>query len=130
MFKLFTLALMITMPSGHRWIVLAHGPTVRQIQGIVELYDAPMDGMVVELYDNPEVMLTDKPLKIIKQQKIASVTTDRNGKFKFKNIRSGKYELRVAPDVNTGINTLSIIVKVRRLWFWPLGRAVKVRLSY
>lgn len=129
MIRILALVLMISIPSGNRWLVISNGPTVRHIKGTVELYDLPMSEMVVELHNNPEVILSDKPLEI-KQQKIASVITDQNGKFKFPNVSPGKYELRVAPDPATGINTISIIVRVRRLWFWPLGRGVKVRLSY
>jgi hypothetical protein len=102
--------------------------SVRIIQGTVKYPDlSPASGVVVELYDNLDVVLHRDPGWEGKQHKIASTTTDQNGRLKFKKVRPGKYEVRALLDHQTGANQTSIIVRVRRFWFWPLGRALKVR---
>ena len=133
MISLFSLALMLSLTTSapaQTWIVIANGPTVRLIQGVViDATDFPYEGMVVELYDNPDVILKPGPGWEGKQHKIASATTDRNGKFKFPKVRPGKYEVRVTPDLRVGTNQKSVIVKVRRCWFWPLGRGLRIRID-
>jgi hypothetical protein len=104
--------------------------TVRRIEGTVEyLYDGDdlkASEVVVELYDNPDVILNREKRYSGKQNKIASVITDKNGKFTFPRVNPGLYEVRALVDQRTGANQSSIIVRVRRFWFWPLGRPLKI----
>lgn len=107
------------------WAIYSKVHTLRLIQGTVEYPDgSTAEGVVVELYDNPDVILDRNPGWQDKQKKLDSVTTDKSGKFKFSKVSPGKYEVRVLFDPSTGANQTSVIVRVRRYWFWPLGRSL------
>jgi len=60
----------------------------------------PLEGILVEVYNRPEVALHPSMYsgsdvkKEIKQRKIASCKTGKDGMFCFKGIKPGKYEIR------------------------------------
>ena len=130
---LTSLTILISLLSPafvEEWIVLSEVHTLRLVQGTVEYPDgSPAEGVVVELYDNPDVILEHESGWQDKQNKIESVTTDKDGKFKFSKVSPGKYEVRVKLDPGTGANQTSVIVRVRRFWFWPLGRSLRIQYS-
>ncbi len=90
---------------------------------------SPATGIVVELNSNPEAILNAGPAWKEKQNIVARTTTDKRGRFKFPKVPSGKYEVRVNLDLRTGSNQTSVIVRVRRFWFWPLGRSLRIRYT-
>jgi hypothetical protein len=90
----FTLMLGLLMCPAFKgnWIIIEHGPTLRLIQGIVEFEDgSPAEGIVMELHDQPDVILISGPEWQRKQKLIGSVTTDHNGRFRFPKVPSGRY---------------------------------------
>jgi hypothetical protein len=57
---------------------------------------APMEDVLVELYDQPEIALTAKTSSDReKQKRLAACVTGKDGKFSF-DPRPGKYELRLS----------------------------------
>jgi hypothetical protein len=63
---------------------------------------APIGGILVEVYDHPEVALDSygKLLKgkVRKQKKLSSCRTSKEGTFCFSGIKPGKYEIRLTDD--------------------------------
>jgi hypothetical protein len=113
------------------WDINPEVHTLRRIQGTVLYPDESIaSGVFLELYDNPNAILGDNPWKPMgSQKKIAIAKTDTKGKFRFPKVSPDKYEVRALLDQQTGANQTSVIVRVRRFWFWPLGRSLTIRYS-
>ncbi|MFN6964861.1 MAG: carboxypeptidase-like regulatory domain-containing protein [Pyrinomonadaceae bacterium] len=66
------------------------GGTVKEIRGrVVDPNEQPVPGALIEIYDNPD-------LDIDKRRRVAACRVGADGKFKFKGLRPGKYELRAS----------------------------------
>jgi hypothetical protein len=131
-FHPFTLmiGLLLSPAFSGDWVIIEHGPTLRLIQGVVEFQDgSPAEGIVMELRDQPDVILGPGSEWQRKQKLIGNVTTDHNGRFKFPKVPSGRYEVRAQSDLHIGTIQTSVIVRVRSFWFWPLGQVLRIRLD-
>ena len=71
---------------------------------VADINGKPTAGILVEVYDHPEVVTDESARKRlaageIKQRKLASCKTGKEGVFCFEGIEPGKYEVRIS-DVN------------------------------
>ena len=97
------------------WIreVLEGEHVVSQIRGRTLLNgDIPEEGVLVEVFDNPDVALNQSSGKKKRTQKrVAACITKQEGEFCFRGIHPGKYELRSSKRER---NTTSVIVVLVR----------------
>lgn len=88
--------------SGSEVITVIEKKVYKRMRGTV--YDAAgflMPDTLVEVFDHPESLLLKYPARERaqrKQRRIAACKTGEDGKFCFKGLRPGKYELRVSRD--------------------------------
>lgn len=99
----------ITTRSGFVREVLEGEQIVRQISGQTLLNgDMPEEGVLVEVYDNPSIALSQAPVRKKRtQNRVAACITNQEGEFCFQGVRPGKYELRSSKRER---NTTSVIV--------------------
>jgi len=85
----------------------------------------PLEKVLVEVYTNPKWLLDKNYSQRGKNQKrVAVCETSENGKFSFKNLSKGTYELRISK--NTDRNPIHMLIKVD-----PKDRrAVKKRIEF
>ena len=85
----------------------------KRIQGtIVDLNGEGVYGADVSVYDHPEVWSDDSlndDQKRAKQTKVATTSTDEDGKFSLRKLPKGAYEIEFNKG---GFDTLSVIVEV------------------
>jgi Carboxypeptidase regulatory-like domain len=83
----------------------------RELSGRVELHeDTPIEDVLVEVFDQPEYLLREGPSEAPKQKKLAACVTAEDGKFCFRHLPPGKYELRAS--INGGWNITHVYVVV------------------
>lgn len=91
---------------------VTYKPTIKRISGRVVGYGAVNPGARIRVFDKPEVWANDSLSLVDKRQRqteIASTVTDEKGKFDFRRIPKGAYEVEFSRD---GWNFLSVIVNV------------------
>ena len=94
-------------------IVMTH-PAVRAVRGVVTAPDGrPMDDVLVEVFDHPEVVMERGQAKPA-QHRIAACITTGTGRF-FVKVPSGSCEVRFSKSSREGWECTSILVRVRRL---------------
>ena len=101
------------------WGHIANGyierSTYRRIEGVVVDYsDEPMDGVLIEVYDHPEfnpALQRDGAGGKGEQRRISGCKTRPDGKFCFRGIGPGKYDLRAS---KTNFNSTSIMLTIRQ----------------
>ena len=98
-------------------IVVVDEKHYRQIRGVVRIQSDPdpikEKEALVEIFTRPENLLQDRSTgsKVkSKQRRIAACRTGIDGKFCFRNVGPGKYELRSS--IGFGINVTSVCVIV------------------
>ncbi len=76
----------------------------------------PLGGALVEVFTNPEYLLSDKSYSRGKpeQRRVAACRAGADGQFCFRGLASGKYELRSSSDDTYGWNASQIYVVVDR----------------
>jgi hypothetical protein len=99
-----------TRQWGNEHIVLVDHKPYRQIQGTVFIGNKEkIENALVELFTHPEHLLlstyVEREEAKSKQRRLAACKTGADGRFCFKNIPAGKYELRMS--VTYGINLSS-----------------------
>jgi len=78
----------------------------RELVGIVgmQFADRPMEGALVEIFDKPDYLLSGKQWEDRPQQKrLRACVTSADGKFCFRGLPSGKYEIRVSKELGWNI---------------------------
>jgi protocatechuate 3,4-dioxygenase beta subunit len=76
--------------------VVVEAKAYRRLQGRVVRLGEPVEDALVEIFDKPEYLLSpgsdsqDRP----KQERLAACRTSADGKFCFRDLPSGTYELR------------------------------------
>jgi protocatechuate 3,4-dioxygenase beta subunit len=103
---------------GVCWSVLPHelvrydGPAKRLRGRVTDYRGAPIPGVAVEVYDNPQVW-SDESLSLVqkrtKQNMVASSVTDEKGTFNVRGVSRGLYEVQFS---RMGWNTLSVMLNV------------------
>ena len=81
----------------------------------------PGAGVLVEVYNHPEVVLRDSGRNRTGQTRILGCVTDQRGRFAFK-LKTGDYELRASN--GPGWNVTSVVIRVRKGRFISLHRLV------
>ena len=96
-----------------------HGTVMEDIQS-----HQPANGVLVEIYNHPEIVRQDSSPHRTGQTRIIGCITGQNGRFSFK-LKSGDYELRAskAPDMKV----TSILIRVRKPGF-PSTKHLVVQL--
>lgn len=109
-----------TRYGGNIWITQQEEGTFKKIAGKVQFPGSDdMEGALVEVFDKPDYLLCDylpnnpnncttEPPK--KQHRKAACITEKDGSFCFKNLKAGKYELRISK--GSGWNVVHSIVVV------------------
>lgn len=71
----------------------------------------PAPGVLVEVYNHPEVVLEDSSRNRTGQTRIIGCVTDPRGRFSFK-LKAGDYELRASN--GAGWKVTSVVIRVRK----------------
>jgi protocatechuate 3,4-dioxygenase beta subunit len=79
-----------------------------------DLNGEPVEGVLVEVFDHPDWIVLDYPASRVEQHRIAACKTESDGSFCFKNISSGRYELRASKDRAWNPSHVYIVVSPRR----------------
>ena len=91
---------------------ITYKSSIKKISGRVVGFGNVNPGTDVQLFDKPEVWADDSLTwneKRKRQTEIASTVTDSNGKFEFRAVPRGAYEIQFS---NSGWNVLSVLVNV------------------
>jgi hypothetical protein len=98
--------------GGNEAVVFVEQASHRRLAGTVHAPDGTKLGnALVEVFDHPEYLLQDKPWVNRPQQKrLAACRTAADGKFCFRNLPSGKYELRSSVDRGWDVTHIYVIV--------------------
>jgi hypothetical protein len=101
-----------THPGANQVVVVVEKDSYRRLEGKIEMYDArPLKDVLVEIFDQPEYLLdTSNFPKPPNQRRVAVCLTSADGKFCFKDLPSGKYELRSSIDGGWNITHVVVIV--------------------
>ncbi len=101
--------------GGNEMIVMVDEKSHRELHGkVVAPDDKPLENALVEIFDKPEYLSApgDNSHGNPEQKRLAVCLTGRDGKFCFRNIPSGSYELRSS--IDRGWNVTRVRVSVDR----------------
>jgi len=84
---------------GKDWVIITESENLKLLQGkaVSTREDATLANVLVEVYDQPDILLLDwkeRSARISEQHRIAACVTGKDGRFCFRKIPPGKYELR------------------------------------
>lgn len=98
--------------GGNQAVVIVPEHHFRDIRGTVETFqDEKMDGALVEIFDKPDYLVNNKPWAARPEQKrLKSCVTATDGKFCFRSLPSGTYELRVSRDQGWNVTHVYVVV--------------------
>ena len=102
----------ITRAGANLFVLKIEKEPYRRIEGTVNAFvGEAMENVLVEVFDHPDYLLGDNPLREPpKRKKVAACATAADGKFCFRNLPPGKYELRSS--ISGGWNITHIYVVV------------------
>ncbi|MHB8609432.1 MAG: carboxypeptidase-like regulatory domain-containing protein [Candidatus Acidiferrales bacterium] len=101
-----------TRQGANLFVVQDEEKPYRDLNGIVEMGSAePVGDVLVEIFDQPEYLLK-APAKAPKQKRLAACVTGADGKFCFRYLPAGEYELRAS--LNGGVNITHVYVVVEK----------------
>jgi protocatechuate 3,4-dioxygenase beta subunit len=95
--------------GGNEMVVMVEERSYRELRGKIQTQDSrTVEGALVEVFDKPEYLLSTgpNPSHSPEQKRLAACRTTADGKFCFRNLPSGTYELRSS--VSTGWNVTHI----------------------
>lgn len=102
-----------TRPGANMYIVQQEETPYRELKGTVELGgDHPLEDVLVEIFDQPEYLLKQFGPPPASQKRLAACVTSEDGKFCFRHLAPGKYELRASSQA--GVNVTHVYVVVNR----------------
>jgi hypothetical protein len=97
--------------GGNINVVLKEPEAMRNVRGIVkDPLDKPMTGVLVEVYDHPEVAVKNPSPDRTGQGRIAACRTGETGMFSL-DLEPGKYELRFSKSSGWNVTTVPVEVK-------------------
>jgi hypothetical protein len=100
-----------THQGGNELIVHVDPSIYKKIEGVVEdINGKPLGGVLVEIFDNPEWIRQRLIRSPVEQRRLAVAKTKRNGKFRFDNLPSGSYELRLSRSAAWNVSHIFITV--------------------
>jgi hypothetical protein len=103
----------ITRNGGNQHIVIKEEKIHRTLRGVV---DPQTEKVLVEVFDNPEHLLLNYPENMTRrklQKRIASCETGADGRFCFRNLPPGKYEMRFSIGPGWDVTSVYVIVDPR-----------------
>jgi hypothetical protein len=106
-----------TIWGGNERVLIQESKAVTAVRGrVVQNTDphAPWTGILVEVYDHPEIVLREGPSSDDERKRITGCKTDAMGNFSF-NLKPGDYEIRFS--CCNGVNVTSMVVRVRKRIF-------------
>jgi hypothetical protein len=100
-----------TRCGGNEMVVEVPEKHYRELSGVIKLGSDTSQEVLVEIFDNPEYLL-HKPLPNgnPKQKRLRACVTSEDGSFCFRNLPSGKYELRAS--LSAGIDVTHVYAVV------------------
>jgi len=103
-----------TRPGGNMFIVQQEEKPYRKLEGRVELYEnTPLEEVLVEVFDQPEYLLKNGGVAPNNQKRLAACVTSDDGKFCFRHLPPGKYELRASSKAGVNVTHVYVIVDKR-----------------
>jgi hypothetical protein len=98
--------------GGNEEIVFKEKMVYRSLRGVVQSGGRPIRDALVELFDRPDYLLDPKRREEkAKQLRIAACKTGEDGKFCFRNVHRGRYELRASVDSGWNVSHIYVIVR-------------------
>jgi Carboxypeptidase regulatory-like domain len=117
-----------TRLGANMMIVVPMEKTYRELRGTVQMSDGrALENALVEILDNADYLLRSGPLKQPRQTRLAKCVTGPDGKFCFRHLPSGTYELRSS--IDTGWNVTHVRVTVNKRFGAPEEFAVVMTLG-
>jgi hypothetical protein len=103
-----------THQGGNEIVTFKETRTYKSVRGVLrDVNGEPLAGVLVEVFDHPEWIISNYPASRVAQQRIAACKTGPDGTFCFQNIPSGKYELRASKDAAWNPSHVYILVNRR-----------------
>jgi protocatechuate 3,4-dioxygenase beta subunit len=100
-----------TRRGANIMVVVPMEKSFRELRGTVQMPDGRvLENALVEIFDNADYLLQSGPLKQPHQTRLAKCVTGSDGKFCFRHLPSGTYELRSS--IDTGWNVTHVHVTV------------------
>jgi protocatechuate 3,4-dioxygenase beta subunit len=100
--------------GGNEMIVIVEKSSHKQLRGSVQMPNGqPADGALVEIFTHPEYLLSELPNAIRnrpEQQRVAACRTGVNGRFCFRGLAKGAYELRTSIDSGWDVTHIHVLV--------------------
>ena len=112
-------------------VIVVEEKSYRELRGTVQLREGqPVENALVEIFDKPEYLLdhsiasaNNRP----KQRRLASCVASADGKFCFRNLANGKYELRSSS--GDGVNVTHVYVVIDKQSGEKKGLVVEMTLG-
>jgi len=84
----------------------------RELKGVVSVFgDQPVENALAEVFDKPEYLLGNEPWdQRPTQNRLRECVTSPDGKFCFKDLPSGTYELRISRDPGWDVTHVYVVV--------------------
>lgn len=101
-----------TRYGGNQRVTFIESKVFKKLQGTVDNRSSSLTALV-EIFDKPEHLLPDYSgdfKKPYKQKRIAACIADDQGKFCFKNIPPGKYEIRCSIGSEWNVTYVYVVV--------------------
>jgi protocatechuate 3,4-dioxygenase beta subunit len=100
-----------TRPGANMIIVVPMKKNYRELRGTVQMSDGRLlENALVEIFDNANYLLQSGPLKQPRQTRLAECVTGPDGKFCFRHLPSGTYELRSSIDAGWNVTHVHVTV--------------------
>lgn len=100
--------------GGNEMIVTQEEKSYRKLQGTIEMYDGrPLERALVEVFDHPDYLLdqsTSYKRDHPEQKRMGLCRTAADGKFCFRNLSSGSYELRSSLDSGWDVTHVYVVL--------------------
>ena len=104
-----------TRYGGNMTVVVPMDKTYGELHGTVQMNDGRiLENALVEIFDNADYLLDSNPSahKHSRQTRLAACVTGPDGKFCFRHLPSGKYELRSS--IGNGWSVTHVVVAVKK----------------
>lgn len=100
-----------TQFGGNQLIKTVEKKTYKFLHGTInDVNGKAVPEALVEIFDNPDWIKSDESRSAANQTRLRVCKTGKSGKFCFKGLRTGKYELRVSKDIRWNPSHIYIAV--------------------